>query len=81
MGRRDGRRGEWCRAAEVRGQRPWDARRVRLRGSGAWGGVRRDAVADGRRELPQMPDEGAGKWAGRVPGGRVRDGSRWADRA
>ena len=70
MGHRDVHRDEWCRAAEVRGQHPWDGRRARLPESDAWGGVRQDAVADALRALRQMPDAGAGKWAGRVRGGR-----------
>jgi hypothetical protein len=74
MGRRAGRRDELFRAAEVRGQRPWDALRARLRGSDALDAVRRDAMADARQGLRQKPDAGAGKWAGREPGGRVRDG-------
>ena len=73
MGHRGGCRDALFRAAEVRGQRPLDARQARLSGLDAWDGVRRGAMADARRGLPQKRDVGAGKWADRAPGGRARD--------
>ncbi len=81
MGHRDVLRGEWCRAAEVQGQRPWDACRARLPGLDAWDGVRRDAMADARRALRLKPDAGAGKLAARELDGRARDDARWVVRA
>ncbi len=81
MGRRDARRDVWCRAAEVRGQRPWDGCRARQRESDAWGGVRRGAMADARRGLRQMPGADAEKLAGRERAFPVRGGSRSAGRA
>ena len=81
MGRRDVRRGELFQAAAVRGQRPWDARRVRPPESDAWDGARRDATVDARRAVRQKPDADAGKSAGRVRGGRARDDSQLDARA
>ena len=74
MGRRGGHRGELCRAAEVRGRRPWDAHRARQRGWDAWDGARRDAMADALQELRQKLDADAEKSAGRAQGGRESDG-------
>ncbi len=74
MVHRDVLRDELYRAAEVRGQHPWDVRRARLRESDAWAGVRRDATAGGRRALRQKLDEGAGKLAGQELDDRESDG-------
>jgi hypothetical protein len=81
MGHRDARRDALYRAAEVRDQRPWDARQARQRVSDAWGGVRRDVKADARRGLQQKPGAGAGKSAVREQDGRARDDSRSAVQA
>lgn len=81
MGRQDVLRDELCRAAEVRGQHPWDVRRARLRESDALDGVRRDAMADARRELQQKPDADAEKSAGRAQGGRESGGLQSAAQA
>ena len=66
-------RDEWYLAAEVRDRHPWDACRVRLPGWDAWGGVRRDVMADECRVRPQKRDVDAGKWAGREQDDRARD--------
>jgi len=78
---RAGCRDELFRAAEVRGQLPWDERRELLAGSGAWDGVRQDATAAVFPEVPKKPDAGAEILAGPEPDGRARDGLRSGVRA
>jgi len=74
MDHRGGCRDELSQAAEVPGQPPWVAHRAHLPELDAWDGVRRAAMADARRGLPQKPDAGAGKSADRAQAGQA-----WGD--
>jgi hypothetical protein len=68
-----GCRDELSRAAEVRGQLPWDARQERLAESDASDAVPPDAMVAAFRAAPKKPDADAGKSAGRAQAGQAWD--------
>ena len=77
MGHRDGFRDELGPEAASLDRHRADAGRSNLDAWDAWGGARRDALADANPEVHQR-DADAEKSAGQEPDDRVTDDARWA---